>query len=434
MSNNIQDSIIKKCWERVLRVGFRAEMDLTQQMRLFVVNAFLLIAFVFTWLFVAVFVSLGSYSALQGLVIIPLVLLIYYLNSIGKFTAARIIVTYGLMMVVFALALSDRRTGTEFILIALGCCSVVVYDNVASILASFTFALGCYTAYVWIDAALPFVPDPTVSYLVTQNSLVFLSALGVVAQSLAFRSLINTYSKNLKNANDEINSINEELKSSNEQLHTLLEKLDVTVKEKSAELQAHIDTININLYSAATDSNGVILKVNKPLAHISGYSEEELIGKNLGILNSGLHSPSFFKELYSTIQSGRSWRGEIQNKAKNGYLFWVDMVIMPVKQWNDEVAYFLCLALPITDRKNAEEVHRKNSAIFESIAHETSHRVRGPMARVLGLLNLIESNGIKPEELGWIIERLKENIVDLDAATSDLTTTVNQHATRRGWN
>jgi two-component sensor histidine kinase len=87
--------------------------------------------------------------------------------------------------------------------------------------------------------------------------------------------------------------------------------------------------------------------------------------------------------------------------------------------------------LPITDRKKAEEFQKKNSEIFEEIANETSHRVRGPMARIMGIINLTESNNINADEVSWVSTKLKENIIELDKATSALTLTVNNHSKKR---
>lgn len=414
----------------MLQVGFNPGMDQIQRMRLFAINAFVLLCLALTLTFVLAFVLMGSYSALQGLAFIPFLMLIFYLNSKSKFRAANAVVTYGMMLITLALALADRRTGTEYILIALGCCVVVVYDRLKSVIAGFTTAFVCYIIYVWYDTTHTFFPDPQLPYVLVQNTLMFLSGFVVLSQSLVFRSLIHEYAARLKVANDEVITVNEELKSSNEELTSLSESLDRLVKEKSAQLQAYIDTININLYSATADRNGTILKVNEPLLEVTGYLEDELVGQNFSLLNSGYHTQSYFENLYNTILSGRSWRGEIKNKAKDGSAFWVEMVIMPVRDFANNVSYFICLALPITDRKNAEQLQERHFKIFESIANETSHRIRGPMARIHGIINLIDADSVRKEETEWVVQKLKENILELDDATSKLTATVNKHSVK----
>jgi PAS domain S-box-containing protein len=414
-------------WNAALRTGLQPSMDYTKQMRLLALNAFLLISIALTMLFIVVFVLLGSYSALQGLSIIPLLLVIFYLNYKGRYKLASFLVVYALLVLVTVLALLDRRTGTEFILIAIGCSSVMVFDRLRTIIISFLSAFICYSFYIWYDISYAFVPDPTVPYILVQNSLMFVSGFAVIAQSLAFRSLIHQYAQRLKLANQETKTVNEELKASNEELTSLADQLDWIVKQKSTELQSYQDAININIYSALTNLNGDILKVNDPLATISGYTVEELVGQNFRILNSGYHSPQFFKNLHDTIRAGKSWRGEVKNKSKNGTAFWIDMVIMPIKNEKDSTIYFLTLALPITDRKEAQEKQEQTAKMLESIAFRTSHKVRGPLARIMGLTKLLENDAVHETELRYVSQKIVQSSKELDNATHDLTAFVNEY-------
>ncbi|UII21555.1 PAS domain S-box protein [Fulvivirga ligni] len=416
-----------RSWNRVLNIGMDPRLNKTQLIRLHTINAFLFIAMTLTILFIAVFSAMGSYSTLEGLSLLPIALFILYLNSRKKYTAARLLLIYGLITASLILAISDRRTGTEFLIIAIGCCSTLIFEKPISIVLAFLTALASYSFYQWYDNTFPFEPDPTLPYVLIESTLLFLSALMILCASLVFRSLLHNYAKSLEQANNEIQDINIQLKDSNEELTATTEKLNVSIQQKKSELKAYLDIIDINLFAVTTDKESRILSINKPALALTGYTKEELLHKSFNIFNSGYHDEAFFKEMNETIHAGESWRGEIRDKAKDGSHFWLDMVIMPVKENGTDISYFLCLALPITDRKIVELERTKNLETLNTIANNASHQVRRPIASLLGLLNLHRDMKIKPEELPWIASKLHDHILELDKAASHLTYTIHTH-------
>jgi PAS domain S-box-containing protein len=291
----------------------------------------------------------------------------------------------------------------------------------------FILSLACFGFYTWYDSTYLFVPDPTVPYEYMRGVIMLVSACAVATQLLVFRSLINKYADDLQEANKKGQAINEELKASNEELHSLSEQLDWIVKQKSTELQSYLDAINVHVYSAVTDTQGTILKVNDPLTKVTGYAEEELLGKNFNLFNSGFHSDQFFEKLFLSLADGKTWRNEVKNKRKDGSFFWIDMVVIPLKNERGATNYFLTLALPITERKEAEEQREKTSKILEDIAFRASHKVRGPIARIQGLMNLIENGYLKQNETDSINYLLKGCVDEMDVATRELTSFVNRH-------
>ncbi|MCG6936867.1 MAG: EAL domain-containing protein [Gammaproteobacteria bacterium] len=104
-----------------------------------------------------------------------------------------------------------------------------------------------------------------------------------------------------------------------------------------------------------TDLNGAIEYVNPQLCKITGYTEEELIGKNPRILKSG-HTPQVqFKNMWNAITSGKSWSGELYNKKKNGDLFWENVTISPIKNKENKSTHYLAIKEDISLRKDYEE-------------------------------------------------------------------------------
>ncbi len=104
-------------------------------------------------------------------------------------------------------------------------------------------------------------------------------------------------------------------------------KREPTMKKKL--LGQVIATMDKHAVVSITDADGRITSVNSRFAELCGYSEEELIGQNHSIINSGTHPEAFFRELWETIQSGQVWTGEICNRRKDGSLFWVETTITP---------------------------------------------------------------------------------------------------------
>lgn len=80
---------------------------------------------------------------------------------------------------------------------------------------------------------------------------------------------------------------------------------------------------------AITDPSGKFTDVNRGFCAMTGYARAELIGQNPRILNSGYHSREFFHGLWETISSGKTWRGEIRNRGRDGKIYWSATTIVP---------------------------------------------------------------------------------------------------------
>jgi PAS domain S-box-containing protein len=132
---------------------------------------------------------------------------------------------------------------------------------------------------------------------------------------------------------------------------------DITVRREKEEhlrkLSKAIDQSTVSIM--ITDLNGNIEYVNNQFSEVSGFSYDEVIGKNPRILKSESLSSDKYKELWSTIISGGVWKGEFENINKNGKSFWEYASISSIKNHNGEITQFLAVKEDITSRKTVEK-------------------------------------------------------------------------------
>ncbi len=111
-----------------------------------------------------------------------------------------------------------------------------------------------------------------------------------------------------------------------------------------------------------TDHNGIIEYVNPKFTQITGYSADEVVGKNPRILKSGEISDTEYRNLWETIASGREWHGEMINKKKNGELFWEKVCISPIRNSDGAITHFMGIKEDISDYRQTEREHRQAMA------------------------------------------------------------------------
>ena len=158
-----------------------------------------------------------------------------------------------------------------------------------------------------------------------------------------------------------------------------------------------------------TDIRGDIEYVNPAFEKITGYTSAEVIGCNPRILKSGEQSQAFYKELWDTLHSGNTWRGEFHNRRKNGDLYWVAAVISPVYSEAGEVSHFVVVQEDITKRKITEARLQQALERAESASQAKSeflavmsHELRTPLNGVLGFSEILSDTILDEEQRGYV--------------------------------
>ncbi|MFP5458687.1 MAG: PAS domain-containing protein [Bacteriovoracia bacterium] len=144
---------------------------------------------------------------------------------------------------------------------------------------------------------------------------------------------------------------------------------------RSHELEAYVRGLDKYAIIARTDAQGKITYVNEQFCRISGYDREELLGQDHRILNSGVHGKEFFRDMWRTIKAGDVWRGEIQNRAKDGHFYWVDTTITPLLSETGEITEFLAFRYDISDRKAISLRALENEARLKSLFDQSADAI-----------------------------------------------------------
>ncbi|MBU0632083.1 PAS domain S-box protein [bacterium] len=162
---------------------------------------------------------------------------------------------------------------------------------------------------------------------------------------------------------------------------------------RAKEYEKAIDDSNI---VSRTDLDGNITYVNKYFCEISGYTQEELIGQKHSIVRHPDMPDAFFKEMWETISSGRSWHGQMKNRKKGGDSYFVESTIVPIFDTNGKIVEYLGIRHDVTEIVNfhkelestQKEVIYKMGEVGESRSQETGQHVKrvAEYSRLLALL------------------------------------------------
>jgi diguanylate cyclase (GGDEF)-like protein/PAS domain S-box-containing protein len=162
--------------------------------------------------------------------------------------------------------------------------------------------------------------------------------------------------------NDEVGFLTQSFNTLTSELDNLIQTLETRVADRTGDLLAA--NTELRKLSIAVEQSPSVIIITDPQADIeyvnpaftlsSGYSFEEVRGKNPRFLQSGQTSPEIFAQMWATLLAGKTWRGELANCRKNGEIFWEHTVIASIENAEGQITHYVAVKEDITARKAAE--------------------------------------------------------------------------------
>ncbi|PLY06659.1 MAG: hypothetical protein C0625_08715 [Arcobacter sp.] len=194
----------------------------------------------------------------------------------------------------------------------------------------------------------------------------------------------------------------------------VLELYSGSLHDIKKELTKSIGIVDKYVIISRTDTKGIIQSVSDAFCEISGYKEEELIGQSHSIIRHPDTDNKVFKELWTAIKNGQEWKGELKNKKKNGSFFWVNIVINPSFDSNNNIVFYDAIMENITSKKNLLShqnilIEQSKAAAMGEMISMIAHQWRQPLQAVSILIQKLPLTKMVE---GEISDDLLNHVVD----------------------
>ena len=202
------------------------------------------------------------------------------------------------------------------------------------------------------------------------------------------------------------------------------------IKKQHIDLSNFKEALDKSANVIITDTTGTIVYVNDDFCKVSKFSREELLGQNPRIVNSHYHDKEFFKKMWDTILEGKTWKGDIKNKAKDGSYYWSKATIAPLLGDDGNPEQFIAIHTDITNQKILEEKLsealknvQQSELQKEEFSSMMTHELNTPLVPIKGYCEMLKDTdtfGILNKDQLDFINKIDSNATLLERLISDL--------------
>jgi PAS domain S-box-containing protein len=199
-------------------------------------------------------------------------------------------------------------------------------------------------------------------------------------------------------------------------------------RDVSEEKKKELDLVrfsNIAHYTVnpieVTDVDGKIIYVNPAFEKASGFSKEEILGRNPNVFSSGKHPKAFWKKMWDTIKEGKVWVGEIENRRRSGEPFFTQLLISPILDGDGKVVGYFGVHRDITEQRYLQQqlIHAQKMESIGLLAAGIAHEVGNPLTSISSLVQVIQ-RATRDEFTHEKLEMIKSQITRISRIIRDL--------------
>ena len=177
---------------------------------------------------------------------------------------------------------------------------------------------------------------------------------------------------------------------------------DIRAREEAQIFQQAVEHAGHAIY--ITEADGTIKYANSAFTEMTGYSTEEVVGRDPRILKSGAHDKEFYRHLWQTVLSGETWENELINRHKDGRRQYIDQTIAPIAMGTDNIDYLVAVNTDITEQRRRQQQ-------LQVLYRVLRHNLRNELNVIEGYTDLLAEAGMSEQRSA--LEEISQAVDDL---------------------